>query len=147
MDLKHQAPGSYDFGYIDKSKFSGDLKYFPADSSEAYWGIESTNYGFKGQKIDRKIKTIIDTGTTLNLVPQDVLDKYYKEVPEAKNDKDAGGYIFPCETKLPDFTIGFGSGSDEFTATIPSKYMNFGPAKASDPTSLFFLPCPSGVLG
>ena len=137
-DLKNKAPGSYDFGFIDKTKYTGDIKYFDADSSGAYWGIKSQRYGVKnGQTINKEIKTIIDTGTTLMLMPQDVLDFYYKQIPNSRNDKELGGYVFPCSQQIPDFTIGFGAAPNDFTATIPSKYMNFGPAVTSDPTTCF----------
>jgi aspergillopepsin I len=137
-DLKHKAPGSYDFGFIDKSKYTGDIKYFDADSRGAYWGIKSQTYGVKGgQTIKKEIKTIIDTGTTLMLMPQDVLDFYYKQIPNSRNDQNLGGYVFPCSQQIPDFTIGFGSAPNDFTATIPAKYMNFGPAQTSDPTTCF----------
>ncbi|KAI4154862.1 MAG: hypothetical protein LQ340_001389 [Diploschistes diacapsis] len=137
-DLKHQAAGSYDFGFIDKSKYTGDIKYFDADSSSAYWGVTSQRYGVVGQKsVDKKINTIIDTGTTLLLMPQYVLDAYYKNVKNSRNDQNLGGYVFPCSEKIPDFTIGFGTAPNDFTATIPAKYMNFGPAQSSDPTTCF----------
>ena len=137
-DLKHLGPGSYDFGFIDKTKYTGDIKYFPADSSSAYWGITSQRYAVKGQKgVEKSIKTIIDTGTTLLLMPQDVLDAYYKQVPKSRNDKNLGGYVYPCGTKLPDFEIGFGSAPNEFTATIPSTYMDYGNANSDDPKTCF----------
>ena len=42
--LKHAAPGSYDFGYVDKSKYKGSLTYVPVDSSRGYWGFTSDSY-------------------------------------------------------------------------------------------------------
>ena len=135
VDLKHRAAGSYDFGYIDKSKYTGDIVYFPANSSQAYWQIASQSYGIKGDKpVTKTIQTIIDTGTTLMLVPQDVLDHYYAKVPKSTVDKEAGGYTYPCGTKLPDFNIGFDQAGAKFTATIPSKYMDFGPATVGSST-------------
>ena len=137
-DLKHQAAGSYDFGFIDKKKYTGDIKYFDADTSAAYWGVTSQRYGIAGQQpVDKEIKTIIDTGTTLLLMPQDVLDAYYKNVKSSRNDANLGGYVFPCSEKVPDFTIGFGKAPNDFTATIPAKYMNFGPAVTTDPSTCF----------
>lgn len=135
VDLKDKAAGSYDFGYIDKSKYTGDIVYFPANSTQAYWQIASQTYGIKGgQTVTRTIQTIIDTGTTLMMVPQDVLDHYYAKVKHAKVNKEAGGYTYPCGTTLPDFNIGFDQSGSKFTATIPSKYMDFGPATAGSST-------------
>jgi aspergillopepsin I len=42
VTLKHQAPGSYDFGFIDQSKFKGDLAYTRIDSSEGFWMFPAT---------------------------------------------------------------------------------------------------------
>ena len=45
VSLKHHAAGSYDFGYIDKSKFTGSLKYADVDSSEGFWMFTAEGYG------------------------------------------------------------------------------------------------------
>jgi aspergillopepsin I len=44
VTLKHGAPGSYDFGYIDKAKYSGDLVYTDVDSSEGFWTFTAESY-------------------------------------------------------------------------------------------------------
>ncbi|MBE7182625.1 MAG: hypothetical protein INR71_15705, partial [Terriglobus roseus] len=36
-NLKHQAPGTYDFGFIDSSKYTGNIAYTAVDPSEGYW--------------------------------------------------------------------------------------------------------------
>lgn len=117
MDLNHNVPGSYDFGFIKSSKYTGDIKYLPVDNSQGFWGVTSTSYGVgdSSNMKDKSINAIIDTGTTLLLVPKKVLKAYYKQVDGAKNSDDAGGYIFPCDTFLPDFLIGLG----DYTAVIP----------------------------
>ena len=138
-DLKHNAAGSYDFGYIDKKKYTGDIKYFPVKTADAYWGVTSDSYGVAGSTTQKKIRSIVDTGTTLNLMPEDVLSAYYKQVKGAKNDSNAGGYVFPCDAKLPDFTIGFGADGDaqSFTAVIAGKYLNYGPVQPGDTSTCF----------
>ena len=138
-DLKRQAAGSYDFGFIDPKKHNGDVKYFPAKTDDAYWGVESASYGIGSQVTQKKIRSIVDTGTTLLLMPQPVLDGYYGAVKDAKNDSSAGGYVFACDAALPDFSIGFkADGGDEFTAIISGKYMNYGPVNPSDKSSQCF---------
>jgi hypothetical protein len=43
-NLKHAAPGSYDFGYVDRHKYRGSLTYTPVDSSRGFWGFTADNY-------------------------------------------------------------------------------------------------------
>lgn len=43
--LKHNAPGSYDFGFIDNSKYTGSLEYTPVDSSKGFWMFTADGYG------------------------------------------------------------------------------------------------------
>lgn len=123
VDLKHQAPGSYDFGYIDDSKHTGEIIYTDVDSSQGFWEFTGTGYGvgngsFKQQSID----AIADTGTTLLLMDDSIVSAYYAKVKGAKNDSTQGGYIFDCSVTLPSFTLGIGSGK----STIPGSLMSLG---------------------
>src|SRR5690606_9009616 len=69
------------------------------------------------------ITGIADTGTTLLLVDDSVLEDYYAEVPDAVNDNSIGGYVFPCNTKLPSFTVKI----NDYDAVIPGEYINYAP--------------------
>ena len=42
-------PGTFDFGFIDSSKFKGQLSYIPADLSQGYWGTQVTNFQIDGK--------------------------------------------------------------------------------------------------
>lgn len=44
VTLKHNKPGSYDFGYIDKSKYTGQLAYTDVDSSQGFWMFTADSY-------------------------------------------------------------------------------------------------------
>lgn len=44
VTLKHNAPGSYDFGYIDKSKYTGTLAYADVDDSQGFWSFTADSY-------------------------------------------------------------------------------------------------------
>lgn len=50
VTLKHNAPGSYDFGYIDKSKYTGSLTYTDVDSSDGFWGFTADGYSIGDSK-------------------------------------------------------------------------------------------------
>jgi hypothetical protein len=53
-------------------------------------------------------------------------------VPGATYDSNSGGYVFDCNTALPDFIFGAGS----YRGTIPGDYINYSPAN-SDGTVCF----------
>ena len=127
-DLKHNAPGSYDFGSIDDSKHTGSITYVDVDSSQGFWGFTGTGYAVgNGDFVDSSISTIADTGTTLLYAPDDLVTAYYSQVNGAHNDASVGGYVFPCDASLPDLTLGIGS----YHAVVPGAYINFTPITSS----------------
>lgn len=122
-DLKHNAPGTYDFGYIDAAKHKGNIVYTDVDSSQGFWEFTGTGYQVGSSKfVSTSIDAIADTGTTLLLMDDAIVSAYYKQVQGAKMDNTQGGYVFPCSAKLPNFSLGIGSG----TATIPASLMSLG---------------------
>jgi aspergillopepsin I len=122
VHLKLKAAGSYDFGFIDDTKFKGPLHWVDVDSTSGFWQFESKSYVINGQVVPYNTgRAIIDTGTTLLLAPQSIVKAYYAQVPDALMDDSAGGYVFPCDTKLPSFAVSVGS----YHAYIPSKLLNF----------------------
>lgn len=44
VTLKHGAPGTYDFGYIDSKKFTGDVTYTDVDNSQGFWSFTADSY-------------------------------------------------------------------------------------------------------
>lgn len=42
--LKQNTPGSYDFGFVNKSKYIGDLSYVDVDSSRGHWSFKASGY-------------------------------------------------------------------------------------------------------
>lgn len=123
VDLKHNEPGSYDFGYIDDSKHTGDIVYTDIDNSQGFWEFTGTGYSVgDGDFNESSIDAIADTGTTLLLMDDDIVSDYYSQVDGAQNDSQQGGYVFDCSTQLPDFTLGIGDGK----STIPGSLMSLG---------------------
>ena len=59
------------------------------------------------------------------------VSKYYASVQGAQLDNSQGGYTFSCDASLPTLSFEIGSGG---YATIPAKYMNFGPTDSSGQT-------------
>jgi len=122
-DLKKGAAGSYDFGYIDESKYEGDLVYTAVDNSQGFWQFTAESYSVGSTAGSGSISGIADTGTTLLLLDDSVVSAYYKQVSGSSNDATQGGYIFPCGNTLPDFSITVGGE----VRTIPGSYMNYAP--------------------
>ncbi|KAI9821663.1 MAG: hypothetical protein M1827_002244 [Pycnora praestabilis] len=122
-DLKHGTAGSYDFGTIDSSKFTGEITYVPIDNSQGFWQFDSTRFAVGSQAINAAGgAAIADTGTSLMLVDEAVATAYWAAVPSSQLSQEQGGYIFPCSSTLPDFHVGFGA---TYTATISGSLLNF----------------------
>jgi aspergillopepsin I len=58
-----------------------------------------------GGKSGPSITGIADTGTSLLLVDDSVVSAYWGQVVGSVNDATQGGYTFPCDGALPDFSV------------------------------------------
>ncbi|KAI1270726.1 aspartic peptidase domain-containing protein [Xylariaceae sp. FL1019] len=116
-DLKYHTAGTYDFGVVDDSKYTGELSYVDVDDSQGFWN-------FKAEVDGTSTEGIADTGTTLLLIDDEIVTSYYSQVDGAKNSQADGGYVFSCDATLPDFTFTAG----DATITIPGEYINYAPA-------------------
>lgn len=76
------------------------------------------------------ITGIADTGTTLLMLPEEVVSAYYSQVDGAQDSEQEGGYVFSCDATLPDFTFAVGEGQ----ITIPGKFINWSPVDTSNQT-------------
>ncbi|KAL9109707.1 MAG: hypothetical protein Q9187_008136, partial [Circinaria calcarea] len=122
-NLKAGAPGTYNFGYIDSSEYTGSITYTPVDSSRGFWTFTPTSIVIGISKPRPGDKGIADTGTTLMLLSDTVVAAYYAQVTGATNSRFAGGYIFPCNTVLPNFIVNIGL----YRAVVPGSYINYAP--------------------
>ncbi|KAH8658154.1 aspartic peptidase domain-containing protein [Xylariales sp. PMI_506] len=140
-DLKHDTPGTYDFGYIDTTKYTGTLSYTTADSSEGYWGFTAASYAVGTTAYATKVAGIADTGTTLLLLPAAVVKNYYAKVTGATNSATYGGYVFSCTATLPTFTYVVGTTS----IVIPGTYLNYAPVTDGSSTCYGGLQSSAGI--
>lgn len=124
-NLRKGEPGSYNFGYIDNSEYTGDITYTPVDNSQGFWGFTTSGYtvGSSPARAD-SFPAIADTGTSLLLLPDDIVSAYYAQVAGSSNSQTDGGYIFPCTATLPDLTLRI----ESYNAVTPGNYMNYAPA-------------------
>jgi aspergillopepsin I len=123
--LKSGEVGSYEFGNIDETAFTGQLSTTPVDSSRGFWEVDSASFAVQGVQGTGQIangKAIVDTGTSLMLVPDEMLVAYWNTVDGAQLSQDAGGVIFPCDTALPDLQVAIGA---NYMATVSGDGMNF----------------------
>ena len=121
--LKGGEVGAYEFGVIDTTAFTGNLATVPVDSSKGFWQVPSQAVSVNGQTTQLSGHTaIVDTGTSLMLVSDDMLAAYWNQVDGAQLSQDVGGVIFPCNTNLPDLQVAIG---DSYMATVPGSVMNF----------------------
>ncbi|KAL7792123.1 putative aspartate protease [Trichoderma ceciliae] len=141
-NLNHQANGSYNFGFIDTSLAQGSINYTPVDSSDGFWAFTSPGYAVGGGKLNRNsIQGIADTGTTLLLLDDDIVNAYYANVDSAKFNNSQGGVVFNCSEDLPTFTFGVGSSS----ITISGDLLNLTPISQGSSTCFGGLQSNDGI--
>jgi len=112
----------YTFGYIDKdilaTSGASAPHYTDVDSSKGFWQIPSTSATINGTAITRSNNTsIMDTGTTLCLVDDALVEAIYKAIPHSTYDPNSQGFVFPTSTPLdhlPDVTLAIGDASVVF---------------------------------
>lgn len=106
--LKRRSAGSYDFGYIDESKYKGELVWTNVQNgprSRGYWDFEPSGFAVGDGSIHpATFPAIVDTGSSQWYIPKTIAGAYWKEVKGASI-QSGYGWTFPCESKLPDMSI------------------------------------------
>ncbi|KAJ4362883.1 hypothetical protein N0V83_010000 [Neocucurbitaria cava] len=121
-DEPDKGASFYTFGYIDQDVMSAagatTPNYATVDNSQGFWQIQSTSATINGTKITRSSNTsIMDTGTTLCLVDDSLVEAVYKAIPGSSYDQNSQGYVFPSTTSaddLPEITLAIGDDSVAF---------------------------------
>ncbi|KAG0163389.1 hypothetical protein DFQ28_011755 [Apophysomyces sp. BC1034] len=88
--------GEYVFGGYDESHVGGTLTTVPVDNSQGFWGITVDGASVGGNSVGQSFSAIIDTGTTLLILTDDVA----QQVASAYKAEDNGDgtYSIPCDT-------------------------------------------------
>ncbi|KAL2062977.1 hypothetical protein VTL71DRAFT_6049 [Oculimacula yallundae] len=124
-NLRAEGNGSWDFGYIDQSKFSGDIAWAPVVNGSAwkYWAISVGTFAVGEKSFGQQTvgDVIVDSGTSLVYLPNDVVDEYYSEIV-GHEVTISGTHTFPCNSTVPDFHFKVEGGN---VLTIPGKYVNY----------------------
>lgn len=123
-DLKKGSPGTYTFGFIDNTKYTGEIAYVLVDSSKGFWQFSVDGFVIDGGSSGTtSFDAIADTGTTLLYLPDSIVYAYYDGVSSASYDSGQGGYTFPCGTKLPSITFAIGGQN----AVVPGSFLEYAP--------------------
>jgi aspergillopepsin I len=131
VNLKYHAAGTYDFGFIDKAKYTGSITYLNVNTANGFWEFPVTGYAIgSGATVSASLDAIADTGTTLAYLPAALLKAYYAQVSGAKNDAQQEGWVFPCSATLPNLSLVIGG----VKQTIPGKYINYAPIQTGSST-------------
>ncbi|KAK7186398.1 hypothetical protein DPSP01_012226 [Paraphaeosphaeria sporulosa] len=123
-DEADKGESFYTFGYIDSATLTAagatesSINYADVDNSQGFWQIASASATINGKTLSRTSNTsIMDTGTTLCLVDDSLVEEVYAAIPGAKYDQSNQGYIFPSSTSaddLPTITLAIGDAQVEF---------------------------------
>lgn len=99
--LRHAAPGVYDIGFIDPTKYTGALTYTDVVDLQGggYWEFLANGYSVgSGAEQTSSIDAIADTGTSLALVDDAIVNAFYAPVSGAVYNSTYGAVIFPCSS-------------------------------------------------
>lgn len=127
VDIRWQNLSIYNFGYYEPSMVVGNLSWQPIKNDSDFWEVYMTTYRIGGQNVKyiHSYNVVVDTGTTLALLPDAIVKNYYDAVNGSVYSSEYAGYTFPCDTVLPDFIFGFADDLSEYT--VPGYYMNYMP--------------------
>jgi saccharopepsin len=108
------------FGGIDESHYEGDIEYIPL-RRKAYWEVDLDSIAFGDDEAElENVGAILDTGTSLNVLPTTLAEMINKEMGAKKG--FGGQYSIDCSKKssLPDVT--FSLAGSKYTLP-PSDYI------------------------
>ncbi|KAF9287016.1 hypothetical protein BGZ68_002341 [Mortierella alpina] len=98
--------GAVIFGGVDTTKYVGNFTWAPVTDKNA-WKIRFEAVSLAGKDLDLSGEALIDSGTSLIIVPAKVASYYHGFIPGALEVPQVG-WILPCNTSIGDlnFTIG-----------------------------------------
>ncbi|KAL2061249.1 hypothetical protein VTL71DRAFT_7522 [Oculimacula yallundae] len=115
------STGSILFGGVDTAKYSGDLKSVKVYPSSRNGGITSFTVAFTSMSAtspsgtdqltpaDYAVAAILDSGTTITLLPDDVAAAVFEELGATVSNR-IGAVIVPCDLAKVDGTLNYGFG-------------------------------------
>ncbi|GAW27089.1 putative secreted aspartic proteinase [Rosellinia necatrix] len=139
MDLGRQiGPGAFVtgemvFGGVDRNKYAGFLKKVPTDPADPHYKVKLNSLAHRGPgartstpvtDASLPLPVIVDSGTTLSLLPEAVVQKLAAQFPGARPDGD-GGYRVDCAYQRQDGAVDFEFLSATGPVVISVAYSDF----------------------
>ncbi|KAI1346313.1 aspartic peptidase domain-containing protein [Xylaria sp. FL0043] len=139
MDLGKQfspggaITGELVFGGVDTNKYAGLLHKVPTNLYDPHYRITLNSLahrppgsGVSTPFIDSNLplSVIVDSGTTLSLLPESIVKQVAAQFPGAQSD-GAGGYRVDCSYQSLDGSVDFSFLSESGTVTISVVYRDF----------------------
>ncbi|KAJ3564483.1 hypothetical protein NPX13_g7825 [Xylaria arbuscula] len=124
--------GELVFGGVDTNKYSGLLKKVLTDPGDAHYKVKLNTLAHRtpGAAVATPfldalpVDVIVDSGTTLSLLPEPIVSKLAAQFPGAQAD-GAGGYKVDCKYQSQDGSVDFGFLSQSGPVTINVAYRDF----------------------
>ncbi|KAI8959465.1 secreted aspartic proteinase precursor [Daldinia sp. FL1419] len=136
VDLRHNgSDGSFNFGYIDDSLHTGDIKYIGVNTTDGYWAVQQTGFSVGSSDVKYEFSEprdiIIDTGSTLFFAPEEAVQTYFGSVAGANYSYTEYGWVLPCNTTPPDFIYELSDAQgNKLSGSVPGAYFVY--AHSSD---------------
>jgi hypothetical protein len=144
LSSKDGADGEMTIGGIDKTKYTGELKYTPL-TSETYWETKLDSFTINGASASSTTKAILDTGTSLLAGPSADVKKIAASVGAKPFFLNKNEYTVDCSkvSSLPDLV--FTMGGNNFTLSGADYTIASGPICLFAMTGID-VPPPAGPL-
>ncbi len=111
VDIYQDRNGTFDFGYIDTAKYTGEITYASMDTTETNWNFKMKGFAI-GNGSMNTVDTfvgIVDTGGPNIGLPSDVVSPYFDSFGGSPTSGNSHNY--PCSAyPPPDLTLYFEDG-------------------------------------
>ncbi|GAB5589723.1 hypothetical protein Unana1_04623 [Umbelopsis nana] len=102
--------GQVTFGGVDTERIESNVNYINVTTKKGfkdYWAINIDGLAVDNQPVSqtKSMVALVDTGTTMLLVPESVTREFYRNIPTAYREA-SGLFVVPCNApNLPTFTV------------------------------------------
>ena len=140
VDLRSNASGRVDFGYVDSRLASDNITWLDSDPGSPQWDVQLDLTSWDGGGGGdvwwyEPFTATVDTGTTLLFLPGSLAGMYWAAVPGARADPGlSGAYVFPCNVSGALPGLHFKLPGSEHVISVPGPYLSYGPVDG-DPAS------------
>ncbi|KAH7183013.1 aspartic peptidase domain-containing protein [Fusarium flagelliforme] len=131
VDLRRNATGRFDFGYVDESKAKDKISWMATRKDSPHWDVTFDMAAWTGSRrvwMAHTFEATVDTGTTLLFLPPALAGLYWNDVPNMRVDPRLGdAFTFPCEfaDELPDLMLKVPG--TEHVLKVPGPYLSYSP--------------------